>query len=379
MAGLADFFISPIQQSLNENRKSARFAQEQQVNTQKLEMNNLAIEQKQRQMQAEQGMRNEIAKMPPNLSPMQQLSYLSVAAARAGDFNAMDKTMAAQGQFMARMAQADEYKARTATEQAKHQITGLDLISKIAPMIHSQQELDQALEQYGLGSMKGQIQYSPETMQQLANLAINAKDQIRLKLDAMKTSASIQNMNNEILNRNTKTANEALLNNARIQKIQEEIKHIGVKGGSKGSEVAMGAPTNTEINSIGSLISSFAPGQTSRAPMLAGQIKEYQRKNPALSWQEATDRVMPLAIQQGMFGPPEAISRIYNQNLLKNSNAQPAQSTDKKEPTLPPQTQANTLPITPNLTEESLQPNHYYVGDGHVYFVDSQKNKYEVK
>src|SRR5574337_520316 len=362
MVDVAKAFTGPIDNALSENTAMAEQPIRQQNMQQANQLNQLSIQQKQRQVQQEQQFQSTMRQMPQNLSPMEQLSYISVAAAKTGDFNAVDKVLDAQGRYMANMSRAQEYQAKTQNDKLEQQAKGLDLIAQLAPTVHSQQQLDQTLDQYGLSQFKG-LQYSPEMMQQIAQLALKEKDRIHLQIESSKAQASISNLNNESLNRNARTASEIALNDVRKQKLQEEIKNIGTKGGPKGKEVAMGAPSNAEMSDVSATISSVAPGQVSKAPMLAGQIKEYQRKNPALSWEEAKDRVMGMAIDQGMFGPPENVRRIYNKNLLQI----PSENTPNKQISGAAGEKDNPIHVTAQTPLSDIKKGKYYSFDGTLY------------
>src|SRR5574337_926777 len=362
MVDVAKVFTDPIENALRENTAMAEQPIRQQNMQQANQLNQLSIQQKQRQVQQEQQFQSTMRQMPQNLSPMEQLSYISVAAAKTGDFNAVDKVLDAQGRYMANMSRAQEYQAKTQNDKLEQQAKGLDLIAQLAPTVHSQQQLDQTLDQYGLSQFKG-LQYSPEMMQQIAQLALKEKDRIHLQIEASKAQASISNLNNESLNRNARTVSEIALNDVRKQKLQEEIKNIGTKGGPKGKEVAMGAPSTAEMNDVSATVSSIAPGQVSKAPMLAGQIKEYQRKNPALSWEEAKDRVMGMAIDQGMFGPPENVRRIYNKNLLQI----PSENTPNKQISGAAGEKDNPIHVTAQTPLSDIKKGKYYSFDGTLY------------
>src|SRR5574337_764957 len=362
MVDVAKVFTDPIENALRENTAMAEQPIHQQNMQQANQLNQLSIQQKQRQVQQEQQFQSTMRQMPQNLSPMEQLSYISVAAAKTGDFNAVDKALDAQGRYMANMSRAQEYQAKTQNDKLEQQAKGLDLIAQLAPTVHSQQQLDQTLDQYGLSQFKG-LQYSPEMMQQIAQLALKEKDRIHLQIESSKAQATISNLNNESLNRNARTASALALDNVRKQKLQEEIKNIGTKGGPKGKEVAMGAPSNAEMNDVSATISSVAPGQVSKAPMLAGQIKEYQRKNPALSWEEAKDRVMEMAIDQGMFGPAENVRRIYNKNLLQA----PLENTANKQISGAAGEKDNPIHVTAQTPLSDIKKGKYYSFDGTLY------------
>src|SRR5574340_204518 len=193
MPNLEQIFTGGIDRAIDENRSTEEFPQKIQQNQQALELQKLSTQQKQRQVQQEQQFQSTMRQMPQNLSPMEQLSYISIAAAKTGDFNAVDKALDAQGRYMANMSRAQEYQAKTQNDKLEQQAKGLDLLARLAPTVRSQQQLDQTLDQYGLSKYKGTIQYSPEIMQQLERLALTEKDRIHLQIEASKTQASISN------------------------------------------------------------------------------------------------------------------------------------------------------------------------------------------
>src|SRR5574337_342293 len=99
MVDVAKVFTDPIENALRENTAMAEQPIHQQNMQQANQLNQLSIQQKQRQVQQEQQFQSTMRQMPQNLSPMEQLSYISIAAAKTGDFNAVDKALDAQGRY----------------------------------------------------------------------------------------------------------------------------------------------------------------------------------------------------------------------------------------------------------------------------------------